>query len=252
MNLFSEGASPSNCVHILNGHFIENLESQFSKQKFDVFIENLSSFFHLISLEEAVSLIENKAIVTEPKLALTFDDGFLECYTTMLSVFEKYNVKASFFINPLSIENQENGFASYFIRKNLNICLDKKFMTWDMVKEIQSLGHVIGSHTTTHANLKGLTTFELQKEIIDSKKIIENITGHPCDFFAFPFGTREYFDQYAIDLVIKTYRYAFTSEFYSNYFFEGNKNILSRRHFECNWPLEHIKYFTSVNRFHNY
>lgn len=248
LDILSVGVLPSPYIHILNGHFIEEVDNDFSEQNFDLFIQKLMSCYHIISLYEAVSMITNKAVVDHPKLALTFDDGFLECYTKMIPVLEKYKVKAAFFINPMSIENQNETFASSFIKDNLRVELSKKFMTWDMIREIQTLGHTIGSHTFSHANLKGISPSELQKEIVQSREEIENATGNVCNYFAFPFGNQNYFDKNSVDLVNQTYDYSFTSGLYGNYFFEGDKQILSRRHFECNWPLKHIKYFTSRKR----
>lgn len=248
LDILSVGVIPSPYIHILNGHFIQEAANDFSDQNFDLFIQKLMTSYQLISLDEAIPLITNKVNVDYPKLALTFDDGFLECYTKMIPVLEKYNIKAAFFINPMSIEKQDEKFASSFIKDNLRVELSKKFMKWDMIREIQSLGHTIGSHTTSHANLKGLSPFELQKEIVQSKEEIENATGEVCNNFAFPFGNQNYFDKNSIKLVKQTYNYAFTSGLYDSYFFEGDKQILSRRHFECNWPINHIKYFTSGKR----
>ena len=252
LDIISVGARPSPYIHILNGHFIGEVDNDFSEQNFDLFIQKLMSCCHLISLDEAVSMITNKAIVDYPKLALTFDDGFLECYTKMIPVLEKYKVKATFFINPMSVDNQNENFTNSFINNNLKVELSKKFMTWDMVREIQCLGHIIGSHTNSHANLKGLSSSQLELELLGAKKRIEKVIGVSCDFFAFPFGNNNYFDQKAIIEVNKVYKYAFTSGLYSKYFYNRNKQILSRRHFECNWPFNHIKYFTSRKRTGNF
>jgi peptidoglycan/xylan/chitin deacetylase (PgdA/CDA1 family) len=252
LDILSFRSKPSSNVHILNGHFIEECETEKSQQNFETFIKKIMLFYDIIGLDEAVLLIENNVSVSSPKVSLTFDDGFLECYTQMLPVLEKYKVKASFFINPMSIENHDNEFSESFIKNNLRVSLSKKFMNWDMVREIQSLGHVIGSHTISHANMRGLSSPQLQNEVLGAKKIIEKATGVSCDFFAFPFGNSDYFDQKAIDEVNSVYKYAFTSSLYSKYFHEGNRQILSRRHFECNWSFNHIKYFTSGKRESNF
>lgn len=248
LDILSLNSTPSKYVHILNGHFIEEIGTVVTLKILEDLIINLKYHFDIIKLNEAINLIQNKSFINRPKLSLTFDDGFLECYTQMLPIFEKYNIKATFFINPMSIENQDENFASSFIKNNLRVELSKKFMTWDMIREIQSLGHIIGSHTFSHANLKGILPSELQKEIVQSKVEIESATGDVCNYFAFPFGNQNYFDKNSVNLVNQTYDYSFTSGLYGNYFFEEDKQILSRRHFECNWPINHIKYFTSGKR----
>ena len=46
-----------------------------------------------------------------------------------------------------------------------------------MLKELNNLGHNIGCHTNSHANLKGLSGKELNYEIIMSKYKIESELG---------------------------------------------------------------------------
>ena len=89
---------------------------------------------------------------------------------------------------------------------------------------------------------------KLEYEIIDSKFRIESELNTNCDFFAFPFGNDNYFDANSIELVTKNYKFGFTSGLYNNFFYKNNKQILSRRHFECDIPLKHLLYFTSKKR----
>ena len=46
----------------------------------------------------------------------------------------------------------------------------------------------IGSHSSTHSNLIQIPIAEAKKEILDSKKKLEEICKQPVDEFAFPFG----------------------------------------------------------------
>lgn len=248
LNLVSINAKPSCNVHILNGHFVEQNLNIDSSVVFENFVKELINFFDVIDLCSAVKLISSNHSCQKPKLAITFDDGFEECYTIMLPILEKYNIKAAFFINPMSVENQNSSFTKSFISNNLQVNLQKRIMNWDMLKQIKDLGHVVGSHTYSHANLKCLTKSKLQYEIVDSKVKIESKLNTDCDFFAFPFGNDNYFDEKAISLVTKNYKFGFTSGLYGKYYYKNNKKLLSRRHFECDIPLKHLLYFTSKKR----
>lgn len=248
LNLISINSKASNNIHILNGHFIQSNLNKNSKFFFENFINNLKNIFEIIDLESAVQLINDKHKCEKPKISITFDDGFEECYSIMLPILEKHNVKATFFVNPMSIENQKSSFTKSFIHNNLKVDLEKRIMNWDMLREINDLGHIIGSHTYSHANLKGLSKSKLEYEIIDSKFRIESELNTNCEFFAFPFGNDNYFDANSIELVTKNYKFGFTSGLYNNFFYKNNKQILSRRHFECDIPLKHLLYFTSKKR----
>ena len=166
----------------------------------------------------------------------------------MLPILEKYNLKATFFINPMSVENQKSSLTKSFISNNLQVDLQKRIMSWDMLRKIKDLGHIVGSHTYSHANLKGLRKSKLKYEIVDSKVKIESELNTDCDFFVFFFGNDNYFDENSINLVTKNYKFGFTSGLYGKYYYKNNKKILTRRHFECNIPLKHLLYFTSKKR----
>ena len=248
LNLVSINAKPSCNVHILNGHFVEQNLNIDSSVVFENFVKELINFFDVIDLCSAVKLISSNHSCQKPKLAITFDDGFEECYTIMLPILEKYNIKATFFINPMSVENQNPIFTQNFIDKNLKVRLNKRFMNWDMLREINELGHIVGNHSFTHANLKGLTNSKLIYEIADSKLKIETELNKVCSFFAFPFGTDKYFDQDALNFVLENHDFGFTSGNYNKYYYHNNKCIFSRRHFECDISLNHLLYFTSQIR----
>lgn len=248
LNTLSLTSKPSPFIHVLNGHFVEQEITTDSVRKFENFIQWLSDTYHYISPVEAVESIAKGRKVAEPHITLTFDDGFEECYTIMFPILEKYGYKAAFFINPDSISNQSIGYAEKFISERLRVRLKKKFMNWNMVNEMVRAGHIIGSHTCSHAELKGLPADELQRELMSSKDQIETSTGMPCKYFAFPFGTDEYFDAEAVKKVSEIYDFGFTSGKYTQYKYDGYSNLLSRRHFECNWSRGHIRYFTSTKR----
>jgi peptidoglycan/xylan/chitin deacetylase (PgdA/CDA1 family) len=57
------------------------------------------------------------------------------------------------------------------------------------IRDISRLGHEIGSHGLTHSNLAWLGTDDLRAELLDSKKILEDITGKEVSSLSFPFGS---------------------------------------------------------------
>lgn len=63
------------------------------------------------------------------------------------------------------------------------------YLTWDNIKDLDSRGFKIGSHTTSHPmDMKMLYEDDLFAEINVSKDIIENVIGHSIDTFAYPRG----------------------------------------------------------------
>ncbi|MBN2036795.1 MAG: polysaccharide deacetylase family protein [Chitinispirillaceae bacterium] len=110
---------------------------------------------------------------------LTFDDGCRSFLTCALPLLEELGWKATLF--PVS---------DYL----------GKLSTWDVLppfphlhpeelRSIKQLGHEIGSHTATHADLTYLDTAGIKQELSDSKKTLEDITGAPVTALSFPFGS---------------------------------------------------------------
>lgn len=251
LDIISYNSKPSNAIHILNGHFVSELNDTNQSKVFEDFIQNAMRRYDFISLEDAIYKLQNNIQIKTPSLVLTFDDGFEECFYIIFPILKKYNISATFFINPYSINLTDNHLKKSFINENLRIKFDKNFLTWEMLIEMSKNNQIIGSHTFSHKILKNLTKEELQKEIIHSRDLIESKLNTKCKYFAFPFGNENYYDDNSFNLANEVYEYTFTSENYKFYFDKKSIKTLSRRHFEPYWNFKHILYFTSIPRIFN-
>jgi len=61
-------------------------------------------------------------------------------------------------------------------------------LTWDDVQEMVRMGFDIGSHTVTHADLGAATTADAEREVMESKRILEDRLGRRVRWIAYPFG----------------------------------------------------------------
>ena len=100
-------------------------------------------------------------------VALTFDDG-PNPHTTpyILDILKKRHLKATFFV--LGI--QANKYP-------------------ELVKRIHDEGHLVGNHTYGHKNLAKLKPAAIKKEIENTNKLIEKITGVKPKFIRPPYGS---------------------------------------------------------------
>jgi peptidoglycan-N-acetylglucosamine deacetylase len=64
---------------------------------------------------------------------------------------------------------------------------DESMLTEDEIR-ILSTKHEVGAHSINHPKLTKISLEEAQKEIIESKKWIEMITGKSCKMFCYPYG----------------------------------------------------------------
>jgi peptidoglycan/xylan/chitin deacetylase (PgdA/CDA1 family) len=91
--------------------------------------------------------------------------------------------------------NQEKlieGFAELFHDYTVDVASynERLCLSWDMIKEMASSSYcTIAAHTINHKTLKLLSDIELEYEIVQGKKALEEKIGKPVNHFAYPFGT---------------------------------------------------------------
>jgi peptidoglycan/xylan/chitin deacetylase (PgdA/CDA1 family) len=100
---------------------------------------------------------------------LTFDDNDANQFEYAKPVLDKYGFRAVYFIMTVS-QNKKNYFSS------------------KQVKQLADEGNVIGSHTWDHKNIKKYDSTDWERQIDKPRKLLEEITGKPVNYFAYPFG----------------------------------------------------------------
>jgi peptidoglycan/xylan/chitin deacetylase (PgdA/CDA1 family) len=105
----------------------------------------------------------------EKPVMLTFDDADLDQFTVAYPEMKKYGFKGVFFI--------------------MTVALGKsRYMGKDHLKELSDQGHILGSHTWDHKNVKKYEAADWPIQVDKPSKLLESITGKPVEYFAYPFG----------------------------------------------------------------
>ncbi len=166
-------------VPILCYHQIRDWKESDSKQArdyivpLDRFKEQIKlladSGYHTVLPDQLLAYLTTGAQLPEKPVILTFDDTNLDQYTNALPELEKYGFKAVFFIMTVSLNRP-------------------RYMTAAQVKDLSDKGHIIGSHTWDHHNVKKYSGNDWITQIEKPKVASEKITGKPVTYFAYPFG----------------------------------------------------------------
>jgi peptidoglycan/xylan/chitin deacetylase (PgdA/CDA1 family) len=82
-------------------------------------------------------------------------------------------------------------------------------MDWDDLRLLDRELITVGSHTLSHPILTKLSGEEIESEILDSRRCLEQRLERNIEFFCYPNGA---YDKRAYQLVQKTYRAAVTTE----------------------------------------
>ena len=127
------------------------------------------SGYHSILPDQLYDYLTKGTSLPSKPFMLTFDDTRLEHYTVAAPEMEKYGFKGVFFVMTIPI-----GRPNY--------------MNSQQIKELSDKGHVIGSHTWDHHNVKQLKGDHWIAQIEKPNQRIQSITGKPVAYFAYPFG----------------------------------------------------------------
>lgn len=243
---------PAPFVHILNGHMVDwHHDNDADGERFARLLARLHEHCDFVNFEEAVRMIRCGERVERCTLAFSFDDGFRDCYTQIAPQLEKYGVNAMFFVNPNYIDAGERGDLPYLKRFTEEVCMSpgKHPMTWNQIRDLQHRGFLIGAHTLDHYCINDGNIAELEHQIGDCRRVIEERVGVPCPDFAFPFGKLSDANPASIDVACRYYDSVFSQSDYVHYYsFAGR--VINRRHFEPFWPVSHLHYFLSKGRKH--
>lgn len=150
----------------------------------DIFRSQMRSLFdrgiEVVPLEKLATADGNE--IHGPAAALTFDDGFDDFYQEAFPVLSQHRFPATVFL-----------VSGYCGRTNdwpgqPPSAGSRPLLSWSKIAELHRCGIRFGAHTVTHPRLPELAWKDAAREILDSKKQIEDRIGAAVTTFAYPYG----------------------------------------------------------------
>src|SRR2546426_12427935 len=116
------------------------------------------------------------------KAVITFDDGCCNAFENSLEPLARHGYRAMQFL-----------VADFLGRKNewdiVKGDSPEKLMDEQQVRDWLAAGHEIGSHSSTHPNLRHISAAQAREEISGSKKSLEDRFGIAVQHFCYPYGS---------------------------------------------------------------
>jgi len=162
-------------IPVLMYHYVDYTESGsslfVSPESFARQIDFISRRgYRVLTLDEYTGYIkEGRDKGRKNLVLLTFDDGREDNYTNAYPMLKEKGMSAVFFV-PAGLIGE------------------KDVLNREQITEMSLSGMEFGSHSLTHSYLPALSYEELEREIIESKKILDELLGEEIRPIAYPIG----------------------------------------------------------------
>ncbi len=125
--------------------------------------------YHSVTFDDIRAYFTSKRPLPNRPVVITLDDGYRDLYTTAYPILQQNGFKAVAYI--------VTGFIGH-----------TRYVTTDMILQMDRYGIEIASHTVDHANVAHISPANLAYELVQSKQYLEHLVGHPVVDFAYPSG----------------------------------------------------------------
>ncbi|HEV7127504.1 MAG TPA: polysaccharide deacetylase family protein [Ktedonobacterales bacterium] len=136
--------------------------------------------YRTISLDTVGELLARNQPIPPRRFAITFDDGYLDNLSVAAPVLSWFGFSATVYMVAARIggTNIWDPHAS---------CA-APLMDWQHLRAWRALGHAVGSHTLTHPHLSTLRPDAARRELVDSRRTLEDGLGEAVPTFCYPYG----------------------------------------------------------------
>jgi peptidoglycan/xylan/chitin deacetylase (PgdA/CDA1 family) len=151
-----------------------------STERFRRICRMLQQGFRVVPLGEVFRIFRSGEPMPGRTVAVTFDDSYADDLTAA-RILAEHGLPATFFV-PTAFIGTDRVFDWDSTLPRL------PNLSWEDLRSMIRLGHEIGSHTVTHANLGVVGAEQARVELFASRTILQEQLGVPVRWFAYPFG----------------------------------------------------------------
>jgi len=221
-------------------HVFDDEREGFARQ-----VKYFKNVADIISIDQAIELLEDDTPYSGRYICLTFDDGFKNWIENAVPILVDENAVAAFFVAAGYI-----GSDVQADRKKLLAFYDDglrlmEFLSWEDCRAMVEAGMTVGSHSVDHVHLMDLSDAEAEDELRKSKDMIEKNTGASSHHFCCPFGRAgiDYDPGRHPDMAKRVGYKSFLTGHRGNNPVGTSVFDVKRDHFLANWGDYQLRYF---------
>lgn len=186
-----------------------------TRGEFERHLDYCQENFQIVSLSEIQRRVRSGES-SSAVMAITFDDGYAENCEFALPLLVERGIPCTYFVTT------DNVLKGRPFEHDLKLGTHLPINTVAQVREIAESGIEVGCHTRSHVDFSKVHDAAIVREEIQiAKDELEQMTGMPVRYFAFPFGLPRQLTQAAIEAVAEAGFDGFCSAF-------GAYNLVNR------------------------
>jgi peptidoglycan/xylan/chitin deacetylase (PgdA/CDA1 family) len=225
-------------------HVFDDEKLDFERQ-----LKYLKNFGDFISIDDACEMIAADKPFSGRYFCVSFDDGYRCCYTNMMEVTAGLDIPVIIYL-PTDYTGLNENIPEDVIKIKQNYPANPNlelFLTWEQCREMLQHQVSFGSHTCGHVNLIQLSEKQIEQELYQSKKKIEEMLGVPCIHFACPWGQIGVnFNPVITKPIVQQLGYKSFATTHRGKMQQGDDLFLLKRdHLLAEWGNYQLKYFFS-------
>lgn len=154
-----------------------------STRRFAEHLVTLKHYYRVPSTQELVSKIAGRQPLPVTSVAIHFDDCYRDVRTCAAPLLKAAGMPGTSFVSSGFIDTErvfqhdKEKYPHHF--ENLNS---------QDVREFSEMGLEVAAHTVNHVDLGKVSLAQAEVEIVESRRQLETLLGHPVLLFSFPFG----------------------------------------------------------------
>ncbi|SRR6266851_6106360 len=145
---------------------------------------------HPVDLSEAVRHVDAAGRLPRGMVVLTFDDGFATLHEHAFPILAAAHLPATIFLVADTL-TPEGRTVDWVEPSDNPPEAPLPTLALDQILEMQEAGISFGSHSYAHHDLTQLGEQECERDLRQSRELLESLLGRPVPFLAFPFGRHD-------------------------------------------------------------
>lgn len=140
--------------------------------------------YHVISLTDAIRGLKGEIDLPNHSVVITFDDGYENFYDHAYPILKELELPSTVY----AVAGMVGKPSDWLYEDDIE---PAPLMTLEQMLEVQMHGVDFGSHAIDHPRLSKLSQTEMNRQVVESKAMLEELLQKPVHHICYPYGDHD-------------------------------------------------------------